>query len=69
MSESVYKVVELVGVSDSSWEDAAKRAVETASKSLRDLRIAEISKLDMKVEDGKVVSFRAKVRVSFKFKD
>jgi len=67
MSESVYKVVELVGVSDSSWEDAAKRAVETASKSLRDLRIAEISKLDMKVEDGKVVAYRARVNLSFKY--
>ncbi len=69
MSESVYKVIELVGVSDSSWEDAAKRAVETASKSLRDLRIAEISKLDMKVEDGKVVAYRARVNLSFKYGD
>ena len=67
MSESVYKVVELVGVSDSSWEDAAKGAVETAAKSLRDLRIAEISKLDMKVEDGKVVAYRARVNLSFKY--
>ncbi len=67
MSESVYKVIELVGVSDSSWEDAAKRAVETASKSLRDLRIAEISKLDMKVENGKVVAYRARVNLSFKY--
>jgi len=67
MSESVYKVVELVGVSDSSWEDAAKRAVETAGKSLRDLRIAEISKLDMKVEDGKIVAYRARVNLSFKY--
>ncbi len=67
MSESVYKVVELVGVSDSSWEDAAKRAVETAAKSLRDLRIAEISKLDMKVEDGKIVAYRARVNLSFKY--
>ncbi len=67
MSESVYKVVELVGVSDSSWEDAAKRAVETAAKSLRDLRIAEISKLDMKVEEGKVVAYRARVNLSFKY--
>jgi flavin-binding protein dodecin len=67
MSESVYKVVELVGVSDFSWEDAAKRAVETAGKSLRDLRIAEISKLDMKVEDGKIVTYRARVNLSFKY--
>ena len=62
MSEGVYKIVELVGTSDSSWEEASKKAVETAGKSLRDLRVAEISKLDMKVEDGKVVAYRARVR-------
>ena len=67
MSDSVYKVIELVGVSDSSWEDAAKNAVETAAKSLRDLRIAEISKLDLKVEGGKVVAYRARVNLSFKY--
>lgn len=67
MADSVYKVIELVGSSDSSWEDAAKNAVETAGKSLRDLRIAEISKLDMKVEDGKVVQYRARVNLSFKY--
>ncbi len=67
MSEGVYKVVELVGTSDSSWEEASKKAVETAGKSLRDLRIAEISKLDMKVEDGRVVAYRARVNLSFKF--
>ena len=67
MAESVYKVIELVGSSETSWEDAAKNAVETASKSLKNLRIAEISKLDMKVEDGKVTAYRARVSLSFKF--
>jgi dodecin len=67
MSNSVYKIIELIGTSQKSWEDAAKSAVETASKSLRDLRIAEISQLDLKVEDGKVTAYRAKVRVSFKY--
>lgn len=67
MADSVYKIIELVGTSDVSWEDAAKNAVETASKSLRELRVAEISKLDMKVEDGKVVAFRARVTLSFKY--
>jgi flavin-binding protein dodecin len=67
MADSVYKVIELVGSSPTSWEDAAKNAVETAGKSLRDLRIAEISKLDMKVEDGKVTSYRARVNLSFKY--
>lgn len=67
MGDSVYKIIELVGTSDVSWEEAAKNAVETASKSLRELRVAEISKLDMKVEDGKVVSYRARVTLSFKY--
>ena len=67
MPESVYKVIELVGSSEKSWEEAAKNAVETASKSLKNLRIAEISKLDMKVEDGKVVAFRTRVNLSFKY--
>ncbi len=67
MAESVYKVVELVGTRDISWEAAAKKAVETAGKSLKNLRIAEISKLDMKVENGKVVAYRAKVSLSFKY--
>ncbi len=67
MSESVYKVIELVGTSPTSWEDAAKNAVETASKSLKDLRVAEISKLDMKVEGGQVTAFRARVKLSFKY--
>ncbi len=67
MGNSVYKVVELVGTSTVSWEDAAKTAVETASKSLKDLRVAEIDKLDLKVEDGKVVAYRARVSLSFKY--
>ncbi|MBW1643645.1 MAG: dodecin domain-containing protein [Deltaproteobacteria bacterium] len=67
MSESVYKVIELVGTSEKSWEEAAKNAVETAGKSLRELRIAEVSKLDMKIEDGKVKAYRARVFVSFKY--
>ncbi|WP_319523458.1 dodecin family protein [Breoghania sp.] len=67
MSNSVYKVIELVGTSPTSWEEAAKNAVETASKSLKDLRVAEITKLDMKVEDGRVTAYRARVNLSFKY--
>jgi flavin-binding protein dodecin len=67
MSESVYKVIRLVGSSPKSWEEAAKNAIETAGKSLRDLRVAEIQKLDLKVEDGKVVAYRALVNLSFKY--
>ena len=67
MSESVYKVIQLIGTSPNSWEEAAKNAIETASKSLRDLRIAEIGKLDMKVENGKVTAYRARVQLSFKY--
>ncbi len=67
MGDSVYKIIELVGTSDSSWEDAAKQAVELAGKSLKNLRVAEIKKLDMKVEDGKVTAYRAKVSLSFKY--
>lgn len=67
MSDSVYKIVDLVGTSEVSWEDAARNAVETASKSLRELRIAEVSKLDMKVENGKVIAYRARVKLSFKY--
>ncbi|MBW2569150.1 MAG: dodecin domain-containing protein [Deltaproteobacteria bacterium] len=67
MPDSVYKIIELVGTSDVSWEEAAKKAVETAGKSLKNLRIAEITKLDMKVEDGKVVAYRARVHLSFKY--
>ena len=63
----VYRVTEIIGTSSVSWEDAAKNAVETAGKSLRDLRIAEISKLDVKVEGGKVVAYRARVQLSFKY--
>jgi flavin-binding protein dodecin len=67
MSESVYKIIELVGSSKVSWEDAAKNAVEIASKSLKELRVAEIVKLDMTIENGKVALYRAKVSVSFKY--
>ena len=68
MAGSTYKIVELVGTSDTSWEDAAKTAVETAGESLADLRIGEISKLDMVITDGKITSYRARVSVSFKYK-
>ena len=67
MAGSTYKIIELVGTSDQSWEDAARRAVETASESLKDLRVAEITRLDMTIEDGKVTRFRARVNVSFKY--
>lgn len=67
MSDSVYKIIDLVGSSPNSWEDAATNAVETAGKSLRDLRVAEIEKLDMKVENNKVTAFRARVKLSFKY--
>ena len=66
MAESVYKVIELIGTSTESWEKAAAAAVERASQSLRDLRIAEVVELDMQLEDGKVRTYRARVRVSFK---
>jgi flavin-binding protein dodecin len=67
MAESVYKVIELIGTSSDSWEKAAAAAVKKASQSLRDLRIAEISELDMQLKDGKIDSYRAKVKVSFKY--
>jgi len=67
MSESVYKVIELVGTSPESWERAAAAAVATAAKSLRDLRVAEVTKFDMHLENGKVLLYRAKVSVSFKY--
>ncbi len=67
MADSIYKVIDLVGTSGSSWEDAARAAVETAGANLRDLRVAEITKLDMKVENGKVAAFRARVSLSFKY--
>ena len=66
-AEGVYRVTEIIGTSSKSWEDAAKNAVETAAESLRDLRVAEVSKLDMKIENGKVVSYRARVSLSFKY--
>jgi flavin-binding protein dodecin len=67
MTESIYKMIELVGTSDKSWEEAVRHAVETAAKSIRDLRVAEVSKLDVKVEKGKVTAFRARVNLSFKY--
>ena len=67
MSGSTYKVIELVGTSDTSWEEAAKTAVETAGKSLKDLRVAEVNKLDMVVTNGKVTSYRARINISFKY--
>jgi flavin-binding protein dodecin len=69
MAESVYKVIELVGTSTESWEKAARAAVERASQSLRDLRVAEVVELDMQIADGKVEAYRAKVKVSFKFEE
>ncbi|OGT65200.1 MAG: transporter [Gammaproteobacteria bacterium RIFCSPLOWO2_01_FULL_47_190] len=67
MPNSIYRVTELVGTSTQSWEDAAKQAVEAAAKSLNNLRVAEVTKLDMKVEDGKVIAYRARVSLSFKY--
>ena len=67
MSGSVYKIIEVVGTSSESWEAAAKTAIDTASKSLTDLRVAEVTKLDMKIEDGKVTAYRARVSLSFKY--
>jgi flavin-binding protein dodecin len=69
MNDSVYKVIELIGTSEVSWEQAAKNAVERASKSLKNLRIAEIGQLDLKLDDGEVVAYRARVSVSFKYED
>jgi flavin-binding protein dodecin len=66
-NNAVYRVTEVIGTSSSSWEDAARSAVKTASKSLRDLRIAEITKLDVKVENGKLTQFRARLSLSFKY--
>ena len=66
--ESVYKLVEIIGTSDKSWEDAAKVAVKTASKTLRDLRVAEVKEMDMKIEDGELI-FRVKMNLSFKYED
>jgi flavin-binding protein dodecin len=66
-AEAVYKIVDVVGVSEKSWEDAGRNAVETAAGSLRDLRVAEVTKMDMKVEKGKVAAFRTRVSLSFKY--
>jgi flavin-binding protein dodecin len=67
MSESVYKVIELIGSSSESWEKAAAAAVTTASKTLKDLRVAEVVQLDLHIEDGKAITYRAKIKVSFKY--
>ena len=67
MAGSTYKIIELVGTRDQSWEEAAKTAVETASDSLKDLRVAEVTKLDLTIENGKVTAFRARINVSFKY--
>ena len=67
MANNVYRVTEIIGTSTRSWEDAAKRAIETAAKSLRELRVAEVSDLDITVENGKVKAYRAKVKLSFKY--
>ena len=67
MAGSTYKIIELVGTSDTSWEEAANTAVETAGDSLRDLRVAEITKLDVTIENGKISSYRARVNISFKY--
>ncbi len=69
MSESIYKVIELIGTSEIGWEDASKKAVERAALTLEDLRIAEVSAMDMKIEGGKVTAYRTKVKLSFRFKD
>jgi len=66
-SDSVYRIVDVVGVSENSWEEAGRRAVETAAGSLRDLRVAEVTRMDMKVENGKVTAFRTRVALSFKY--
>ena len=66
-SAGVYRIVDVVGVSEKSWEDAGRRAIETAANSLRDLRVAEVMQMDMKVEDGKVTAFRTRVALSFKY--
>ncbi|MBO0689957.1 MAG: dodecin domain-containing protein [Candidatus Dormibacteraeota bacterium] len=67
MVESVYRVIEVIGVSEQSWEDAARSAVETASGSLRDLRIAEVTRMDVQIQDGKVTNYRTRLNLSFKY--
>ena len=69
MADSVYKVIEIVGTSEESWEQAAANAVRRAAKSLRDLRIAEVAEMDLQIDDGEVITYRTKVKVSFKFED
>lgn len=69
MAESVYKIIELVGSSEISWDDAAKTAIERAAKSLKDLRIAEVVQQDLKIENGKIMAYRTKLKVSFKYLD
>jgi flavin-binding protein dodecin len=69
MSDSVYKVIEIIGTSSNSWEDAAKQAIARASKSLEELRIAEVVEQDMKIEEGVIVAYRTKLRISFRFND
>jgi dodecin len=69
MTESVYKIIEVIGTSSESWEKAAAAAIKRASKTLRDLRIAEIGQLDLQIADGKVQAYRARVKLSFKFED
>ena len=69
MGDSVYKVIEIIGSSSDSWEDAAKQAIVRASKSLEELRVAEVVEQDLKIEEGVVVAYRTKLRISFKFKD
>jgi len=69
MADSIYKIIELIGSSEVSWEDAAKIAIERAAKTLEDLRIAEVTEMDLKIEEGKVVAYRTKVKVSFRYRD
>ncbi len=69
MSDSIYKVIEIIGSSTVSWEDAAKKAIERASQTLEGLRIAEVIEQDLKIEEGKIVAYRTKLRLSFRFKD
>ena len=66
-SESVYRIIDVVGISEKSWEDAGRQAVETAAGTIRDLRVAEVTKMDMKVENGKVIGFRTRVALSFRY--
>ncbi len=67
MPGSVYKIIEIIGTSTKSWEDAAQTAIETASKSLKDLRIAEVVEMDMQIEDGKIIAYRTRLHISFKY--